>query len=223
VFVYQTETDVLGSNLGSRQDDTKRFRLWEGAGTAHYDTYGLVIGGHDIGDGQGAVKALEIMQNPANGLGGSITCKLPTNTGPMHWQLDAVVHHLNEWVAKGTPPPKAPRLEVAGTGPVTYVLDDGGNAQGGVRSPQVDAPLAQLGGVSNSGEGSLGQFCRLFGTTVPFTDEQLAARYKSHGDFVKQWSKAVDRALKAGYLVPEDAKELKQAAAQSDIGAKTND
>jgi len=222
VFVYQTETDVLGSNLGSRQDDTKRFRLWEGAGTSHYDTYGLAIGGHDVGDGQGAVKALEAMQNPTNGPGGSITCKLPTNTGPMHWQLDAVVHHLNEWVAKGTPPPKAPRLEVAGTGPVTYVLDDGGNAQGGVRSPQVGAPLAQLGGVSNSGEGSLGQFCRLFGTTVPFTDEQLAARYKSHGDFVKQWNKAVDRALKAGYLVPEDAKELKRAAAQSGVG-KSND
>ena len=111
------------------------------------------------------------------------------------------------------------RLEVAGTGPVTYTLDDAGNAQGGVRSPQVDAPLAALGGVSNSGEGSLGQFCRLFGTTVPFSGEQLAARYANNRAFVKQWSKAVDRALKAGYLVPEDAKELKQAAARSDIGA----
>jgi len=220
VFVYQTETDVSGSNLGSRQDDTKRFRLWEGAGTSHYDTYGLTIGGHDVGDGQGAVKAIEFMQRPTNDpVPGIITCRLAINTGPMHWQLDAVVHHLNEWVVNGTPPPKAPRLEVAGTGPVTYTLDDGGNAQGGVRSPQVDAPLAALGGVSNSGEGSLGQFCRLFGTTVPFSGEQLAARYANNRAFVKQWSKAVDRASKAGYLVPEDAKELKQAAARSDIGA----
>jgi hypothetical protein len=56
VFVYQTETDVVGSNLGARQDDTKMFRLWEGSGTSHYDTYGLVIGNNDVGDGQGAVK-----------------------------------------------------------------------------------------------------------------------------------------------------------------------
>ena len=137
----------------------------------------------------------------------------------MHWELDAVMHHLNEWVTKGTPPPKAPRLEATGTSPVAYAVDDAGNARGGVRAPQVDAPLAQLGGVSNSGEGSLGQFCRLFGTTVPFTGSQLSARYANNRAFVKAWSKAADRALEAGYLVPEDAKELKRAAARYDIGA----
>jgi hypothetical protein len=35
----------------------------------------------------------------------------------------------------------------------------------------------------------------------------------------EQRSKAVDHALQAGYLVPEDAKELKQAAAEYHIGA----
>jgi hypothetical protein len=158
------------------------------------------------------------MQNPTSDpIPGVITCTLPINTGPMHWQLDAVVHHLNEWVAKGTPPPKAPRLETTGSSPVAYAVDDAGNAKGGVRSPHVDVPIAQLGGIGNSGEPPLGQFCRLFGNTVPFTDAELAARYKSRRDFVTQWNKAVDRALKAGYLVPDDARELKRAAARSQI------
>jgi hypothetical protein len=74
------------------------------------------------------------MQNPTNDpIPGVITCNLAINTGPMHWQLDAVVHHLNEWVAT-------------------------------------------------------------------------------------QWNKVVDRALTKGYLVPEDARELRRAAAQSQIG-----
>ena len=223
VFVYQTETDVVGSNLGARQDDTKMFRLWEGSGTSHYDTYGLVIGNKDVGDGQGAGQLLASMQNPTSDpVPGIITCSLPINTGPMHWELNAVVHHLNEWVAKGTPPPKAPRLDTTGSSPVAFAADDAGNATGGVRSPQVDVPIAALGGVKNSGEGSLGQFCRLFGTTVPMTASDLATRYPTHKAFVAKWNKAVDRALKAGYLLPADANELKHAAAQSQIGAQSS-
>src|SRR5262249_11363217 len=144
VFVYETETDVLGSNLGARQDDTKMFRLWEGAGTSHYDTYGLVIGNKDVGDGQGAVQLLAAMQHPTSDpVPGIITCSPRINPGPMHWELTAVVHHLDEWVAKGTPPPKAPRIDTASTSPVAYALDSAGNATGGVRSPQVDVPIAQ--------------------------------------------------------------------------------
>jgi len=219
VFVFQAETDVAGSNLGSRQPDTKRFRLWEAAGTAHYDSYGLTIGSTDTGDGQGAVDALVTMQQPSKDpIPGIISCTLPINAGPMHWQLDAAVDHLNRWVTDGTPPPKAPLLETTSSSPVVYAVDDAGNTLGGVRSPHVDAPIAQLGGTGNTGEGNFGRFCRLFGTTVPFTAEQIAARYPTHRAFVTKWNQAVDRALKAGYLVPEDAKELKRAAAQSDIG-----
>src|SRR5262249_30981112 len=167
-----------------------------------------------------AVQLLAAMQSPTSDpVPGIITCSLPINTGPMHWELNAVVHHLNEWVANGTQPPKAPRLDTTGASPAAYALDDAGNATGGVRSPQVDVPIAQLGGVKNSGEGSLGQFCRLFGTTVPMAATDLATRYPNQRAFVSAWNKAVDRAVKAGYLLPADAKELKKAAAQAQIGA----
>src|SRR5205823_882901 len=58
VFVFETETDVAGSSLADRQPDTNRFRLWEVAGTAHFDTYGLIIGPNDTGNGQGAIDNL---------------------------------------------------------------------------------------------------------------------------------------------------------------------
>jgi hypothetical protein len=218
VLVFQTETDVAGSNLASRQDDTKRFRLWEVAGTSHYDTYGIAIGPADTGDGQGAVQTLEAMQHPAASPSSNFTCDLPINTGPMHWVLDSAIDWLDRWVTNGTPPPKADRLQTTGVSPATYAADANGNALGGVRSPQVDAPVAALGGLKNGGTGQVGLFCRLFGTTVPFTAEQLATLYPAHKTFVKQWNQAADRAVKAGYLTEADAKELKAAAERSDIG-----
>ena len=219
VFVYQTETDVILSSLGSRQPETRRLRIWEAAGTAHYDEYGLTIGGLDVGDGQGAVDSLAAMQAPTSDpIPGIITCALPINTGPMHWQLGAVVDHLHRWVVDGTPPPKAPLIETTASAPVTFAVDDAGNALGGVRSPQVDVPIAQLGGVGNTGTGPLGRFCVLFGTTVPFTADEISARYRSHAAFVARWNDAVDDAVKAGYLVRADARELKRAAARSTIG-----
>ena len=221
VIVFQTETDVLNSNLAARQDDTKRFRLWEVAGTSHYDTYGIAVGPADTGDGQGAVQMLAAMQDPSAVPSSSSSCDLPTNTGPMHWVLDAAVDGLDRWVTDGTPPPKADRLQTTATSPVVYALDAYGNALGGVRSPQVDAPVAALGGTMNSGTGQIGRFCRLFGTTVPLTGEQLAALYPNHKAFVKQWSKAVDRAVKAGFLTEADGKELRAAAASSDVGTSS--
>jgi hypothetical protein len=148
---------------------------------------------------------------------GTITCNLAINTGPAHWVLNAAIFHLNQWVTKKTAPPLAPRLETTTVAPVTYALDESGNARGGVRSPQVDVPIAALGGTTNTGTGSLGTFCRLFGTTVPLTAEQLVAAYPTHDDFVAAWKKATDQAVKAGWMLPADASELTKAAQSAAI------
>jgi hypothetical protein len=218
VFVVQMETDVYNSNTTARQPDSKTYRLWEVAGTAHYDEYGLTIGMTDTGDGEGAVKLLAAMQSPTNDpIPGTITCNLPINTGPAHWALNAAISHLNRWVTKKVAPPVAPRLETLSVAPVVYALDESGNARGGVRSPQVDVPIAVLGGTTNTGSPPLGTFCRLFGTTVPLTAEQLSAAYPTHEAFVSEWKQAADRAVKAGYLLPADAKELVDAAQSATV------
>jgi hypothetical protein len=101
---------------------------------------------------------------------------------------------------------------------VIFGKDAFGNVLGGVRSPQVDAPVAALGGVGNSGSGAVGVFCRLFGTTVPFGASQMAALYPNHGQFVSQWAHAVNADVNGGFLLQPDATELKGSAASSLIG-----
>jgi hypothetical protein len=207
VMVVQAEGDVIGSNLGTRQPDTSKFRLWELAGTSHADAYTVAVGATDNGDGNGAVRMLGFMRNPL-----SAGCGLPINAGGHHWILQAAFHHLDEWVRSGTPPPSAPRLKLDSTSPVVLQRDQFGNALGGVRSPQVDAPIATLNS-ENTGAG----FCRLFGSTTPFTPTELAALYPTHDDFVRKWTASLFTNVAKGFLLPEDATELYDAAAASTI------
>jgi hypothetical protein len=218
VFVFETETDVSGSNLADRQPNTRKFRLWEVAGTSHYDWYGLVIGPNDIGDGQGAVQDLQAMQDPPTVIPPGFSCNLPINTGGAHWALDAAMYWLNRWVAHGTPPPIAPLLQVTSSSPVVFAEDANGNVLGGVRTPMVDAPVAALGGTGNGGTGPIGSFCGLFGTTVPLTPSQIAALYPTHDAFVDAWRVATADEAAQGYLLHADAHELAKAAADSSVG-----
>jgi Alpha/beta hydrolase domain len=215
VLVFQAETDVLFSNLGARQPDTNTYRLWEVAGTAHFDFYGLSIGRTDVGDGQGAVQVLDSMLHPTNQPNPNFTCDAPINTGPAYFVLDAAFHRLDRWVTAGVLPPVAPRLETTGVSPVVFAKDANGNVLGGIRTPAVDAPVAALSGSPTGGS----QFCFLFGTTTPFAPEQLAALYPDHGAFVSAWTDATEASHAAGFLVAADTRELIAAAEQSTIPA----
>jgi Alpha/beta hydrolase domain len=220
VFEFETETDVFNSTLYDRQPDTSRFRLWEIAGSSHFDYYGLAIGPTDTGNGQGAVLNLAAMQDPPTTPAPGFVCALPINTGGTHWILNDAIYSLNQWVVNGTQPAHAQRLGASSApgSPVVFVRDANGNVVGGVRSPQVDAPIAALGGVGNSGAGPIGGFCRLFGTTVPFSASQLASQYPNHGQFVSQWGQAAQNDVKGGFLLQRDAVELKDSASGSRIG-----
>jgi hypothetical protein len=215
VMVFQAETDVFNSNLAARQPDTRRFRLWEVTGTAHFDQYGLAIGQTDVGDGRGAAAVLESMLNPTNQPSPNFTCDVPVNTGPATFVLNAAFHWMHRWVADGDRPPVAPRLETLGTSPVRFATDEDGNTLGGIRTPAVDAPVARLSGLPGGGS----QFCFLFGSTTPFTPERLAELYPSHGAFVSAWTWATIAAQRAGFLTRADARDLIVAAARSDVGS----
>jgi Alpha/beta hydrolase domain len=214
VLIFQTETDVSFSSGTARQPDTSTYRLWEGAGTSHYDFYGLSIQSKDTGDGQSAIAMLASMQNPTNQPSPNFTCGAPINTGPAHYILDAAFYRLNQWVAKGILPPVAPRLQTTGVSPFAFATDANGNVLGGIRTPAVDAPVATLSGRSTGGT----SFCFLFGSTVPLTPSQLKVLYPNHRKFVSAWTKATNSAHAAGFLTDADAKELKSAAVQSNIG-----
>ena len=136
----------------TRQTATRNlFRQWEAAGTSHFDTYGLLIGPSDTGNGQGAVANLAAMQNPTDVPGPGGLCTQPINTGGAHWLLDSAIYcaepvgHQRHATSERAAP--ADHIDVAvrlreGRATATRI--------GGVRTPQVDAPIATLAGIGNT-------------------------------------------------------------------------
>ncbi len=208
VLTFETETDLtLLGYATARQADTAGFRLWEVAGAAHADTYTTGIGATDLGDSPAAA-ALVLNSNPVQGF----PCSAPINSGPGHFVLNAAFAALNRWVRDGTPPPEAPRLELDDGG--MLVLDAHGNAVGGIRTPEVDVPIAALSGLGQSGI-----ICLLFGSTQPFDQATLASLYPTHDAYVSAYDAAADRAVTAGFLLPPDAALMKEAAAAAMVGS----
>jgi hypothetical protein len=210
VLVVQMETDVAIGSFAARQRDTRRYRLWEVAGTAHADSYTLGVGWTDTGDGQGAKDMFQSMRTPPLSL---FTCATPINTGPQHWVVENAAYRLHLWVKQGKAPAKAPRLRVASASPFAFALDGNGNVRGGIRTPQVDVPVATLSGLGQSGA----SFCSIFGTTVPFSAAKLAALYPTHGKFTREWKRATAAAVDAGFISPAGGRELKAAGAASTV------
>ena len=118
VLVFQTENDTGG--LQARQPDSDLYRLWEVAGTSHFDQYGLSTGRTDVGERESVEEWFDFMQHPTNQPNPTFTCNSPINTGPATFVLRAAMAHLNRWIADGTLPPVAPRLDTTGS---PYALD----------------------------------------------------------------------------------------------------
>jgi len=211
VMTFQTETDVIGlDSYPDRQPDSRNIRLWESAGTAHADTYTLSVGFSDVG-GNPSVAEVLVTASPLPGI---IDCGSPVNSGPQHWIGKAALRALERWVGGGPSPTRAPRLEVVGGDQPRFVLDDVGNARGGIRTSYVDAPTAVLSGLGQTGSA----FCGIFGTTVPLDDATVAALYPSNADYVAAVRRSNERAVRQGFLLREDADLIETWAARSGIG-----
>lgn len=234
VFLFETESDLLGLGyLAARQPPTRYIREWETAGTAHDDTYGLLYARSDTGDGVADTQAFQSMLDPpSDPIPGIVDCVAPVNTGSHTYELRAAIAAVNNWVITGRPPPQSPRLEVDKTDPHVFLSDANGNALGGIRTPQVQAPVAKLSGIGQPGASVSSQpgaatettqisgemLCGIFGTTVPFSAAKLATLYPTHAAFVKKWDAATAAEVTAGYLLPADAKTLDRVAEQSSVG-----
>ena len=177
VLVLETETDVLSilNYHPARQPDSRNFRLWEVAGTAHADAYQL------------------------GPLADMVDCPAPVNTGPHHFVAKAALRSLDTWVRTGEAPPEAARLETDSS--PDFVRDANGNALGGVRTPQVDVPVATLSGEPG---GSPSIICLLLGSTTPLDPGRLAQLYPSVDAYLAAYAEAADAAIDAGFVLEED-------------------
>ncbi len=208
VLTFQSETDVVTLGGGrARQPDSERFRLWELAGAAHFDTYGLVASQTDH-EGV-AIEELSLKMAPTDKPMG-LPADTPVNSGPQqHYVLGAALSHLDRWVRDGTPPPKAPRLESVDAEGTELVRDDLGIVCGGIRTPWVEAPSAVLSGDAPGGEG----FMFLFGKTVNLDAATLAQLYPGGPDeHRRRFDAATAQAVKEGFLLEADADEIRALA-----------
>jgi hypothetical protein len=196
VFQVLSETDVRSAQ---RPADTDRFRRWEVAGGAH--------SGHN-----GQVYRAPISERDL-GAAPVYNCdRPPFSRIPVHHVTAAAYLHLARWVERGTPPPVAPPLEFEADG-VTKKRNALGLALGGIQLSQLAAPIALNNG-DNSGE----SFCRLFGTHIPFDDRTLDALYPTRARYLSAVARADLANLRAGFLLPADARQNWRDAVASDIG-----
>jgi len=120
--------------------------------------------------------------------------------------LNAAFFHLDQWVRKGTSPPRAERMSVkdAGTAQAAIATDQYGNGIGGIRSPYVDAPAATY--VTHTPGPAV---CRNLGYKVAFDWARLETMYGSSKNYAAKVSEAISRLTKEGWLLESDARRVK--------------
>lgn len=188
VVMVQTETDLTGrlQYLPARQPDSGLVRLWEVAGTAHADKF-------QIGEFEEF-----------------LGCPRPVNTGQQAYVVRAALRHLDTWARGGTAAPRAARLTVQDG---AFVVDDVGNARGGVRTPAVEAPTAILRGDT---EPDAPVICQLFGSTLPLAPDVIGWLYSSRDEYLGAYAEATDLAIADGFVLAED-REAVLAEARPDL------
>jgi hypothetical protein len=193
-----TMTEVMSGPATARQDGDAagdQFRVYEFAGMAHIDSR----------------DAAAYYPNP---------CKLPISRYPMAAYMSVALHHLWQWVDKGTVPPRADRILVdrnVGNDGSVMALDEQGNARGGIRSPYVDVPVKKYGvrnegavpPITNAhpfvavrGEAAQNQLCGLAGYETDLTAAQLRKLYKDKKEYQTRVARSVDALTKLGWSLP---------------------
>jgi hypothetical protein len=172
-------------------------------------------------------------------ISGSGQCKFPFAILDWHPVMRATLVALDRWVSANTPPPPSQlmSLRVAGEDsmalrapahlPKAVIqvpnLDEDGNAIGGIRLPDMVAPLGTHGGQNPP----LSFGCSLGAAYVAFAKTKqereaandsrlsLAERYKDRNDYVNRIRGAALALERSGLLLGEDAAIIVNAAAET--------
>jgi hypothetical protein len=199
VILVTTESEA-SSLYPVRQPDTKTFRTWEIAGAAH------------VGSGGSFAALSKLIQRDGLSFTSSSSSSAALTEMPNSINWLPVIHSaqvgLDRWVSSGAPPPSFPLIDFSGK-PPQIVRDQYGNADGGIRMPELVAPVATYKGIASGGN----QLAALLGSTKPFSAAQLRALYEGRADYLAKYDAAVDHDVSVGVFLAEDAAGIKAAAA----------
>jgi hypothetical protein len=197
--------DPLRANvLASLQPDTDRMRTWSVAGTSHADWKSFAV-------------RYALMRRDQPTLALHDTCAEPSRSRiPDRYTLSSATDQLVTWAKGGSAPVAGAPITLAEED-ATVARDEHGNALGGIRLAPFEVPIALDSGANANVPGA-GGLCFLNGTHVPFDTETLNALYPDRKIYLKQLDRAVQQNVRDGYLLAEDAKELRADARSSIIG-----
>jgi hypothetical protein len=188
VIVLNSEFEVEQYHPNN-QPDTELLRFWEVAGTAH-----------------GGLMSPEMLDMFGPALGNVCTVSFSPASR-------AAIHALHRWVNGGSPPPHQPRLQKDGD-PPALPRDDHGNARGGIRWPDVEAPLG-----THVGESAPDGFANLMGSSTPFPPEKVRALYADREAWLALYRTATERLVDAEVVLADDADRMLARASATEFPA----
>ncbi len=199
VMRLNTQSDYNGfGGLSNRRADDVRYRHYEVAGASH-----VAISP----PADAAIPPVPAKLPPAPGQPhfSAEECKLGFPKGsrpndfPLYLVQAAMFSNMYEWLNAGTPPPASALIETHADG--STLLDEWGNAKGGVRLPQVSVPIATYGVGGNAA-------CLLFGYTDPFPAARSQMLYGNRDRYLAQIRESADAVLADRYVLPSGAERL---------------
>lgn len=129
----------------------------------------------------------------------------PANEVNWLYTLDAAYQRVHEWITDGIEPQSYEPLAVENN---AYVLDEYGNVLGGVRLPEIVAPIARY--IARPDQPQAGY-------TIRFSEEELTVRYPSHEEYIAKVSEAASEAERAGIILPYRTKEYMDQAKTASV------
>jgi hypothetical protein len=171
-------------NSEAPQPDSDRYVAWEEAGTAHAPLpwWGYITREQDRDLGS---------PNAAT----AINAACAVNRGSVDFSSRALSYWTTRYLEDGTMPPSAPRVERDGG---NIVRDENGLAEGGLRQPFVEVPVAY-----NSSE-----VCPLYGSHTAWDADKITSLYATHRDYVAKLRAWTRHEVKEGWLIPGDRRRV---------------
>ena len=129
------------------------------------------------------------------------------------------LHHLIQWVDKGTAPPHRQLITVENG---AVALDQYGNAKGGVRNTYLDVPIAKYGVPNTAKPGFAPEtradfYCPNAAYEIPLPHDQLKTMYKDHKDYEKKVDDRLKELIKDGWALPAYTKQIMGDAAKAAV------
>jgi hypothetical protein len=219
-----------------RQPDTSTLRTWELAGAAHIDEHEAEYELATLAREEPTLAPVKCSFGIVSNIGLHEADNMPV------WEAeDAALSALQKWLLQGVQPPHSAQIATNPFWFNTIFRDQYGNALGGVRLPDIQAPTETYSAInvaepetslnpkllqelfSASAESSeipaglrASGLCLLSGFASPFSSSTLQRLYPTHVGYVTKFTAAAKESLAAGFLTPEDyATAVKSAEAST--------